>query len=225
MSPPTRPSVPAVQDGNSDPVGRVRDFVAEYSGGGCMLAMVAGDRPEALKVDGYAGEPAKVDELGREVDRVAGRAVETRAHPISAEQCSALGFANRLVDPKAPALLLTPDQATIDSGQLMEGSIDNFNKPHVYLLVVDDDGKVEEVKNLFMRDDGAIGFSAPMTLTDGPVATEQLLVAIGSDEPLETIEGRQADKADVYFAALADEIVSQGRTIEFGMTSFVLRQP
>jgi hypothetical protein len=187
-----------------------------------MLATVAGEGAEAVRIDGFAGQPAEIARLGEEIDRSTGIPVETRAHPVSSAQCSALSFASRLGG-VAPTLSLQPERTTIHSSELLNGRIRNFGKTMLYLLVVDDDGKVEEVTNLFEETDGGIGFSAPMTLTDGPVGTVQLLMAIGSDQPLATIADRDGEPADIYFAALANEIAQTGARIEYGIVSFVVQ--
>jgi hypothetical protein len=202
----------------------VRAFVAGYRGqGGCLLAVVAGQQADVTEVDSFTDLPEQADALGAEAARATGVAVSARARVVSAAQCSTLDFLRGLGGSGGASLVLAPDSGEIDSGQVLAGSIANFTKPVRYLLVVDDEGQVQFVPGLTAVGADTVRFSAPMTLTSGPVRTVQILVAVGSDAPLESIEPGSSARANAYFPALIEEIARSGAEVEYGIAPFVVR--
>lgn len=219
LEPPS--ALPGEEDGAEQ---RVRAFIAGYRGErGCLLAVVAGRQADVTEVDSFTNRPEQADILGAEATRATGAAVSARARLVSAEQCGTLDFLRGLGGSGGASLVLAPDDGEIASGQVLAGSITNFTKPVRYLLVVDDEGHVEPVPGLTAVGADTVRFSAPMTLTSGPVRTVQLLVAVGSDAPLASIERASRGRADAYFPALIEEVARGGAQIEYGVAPFAVR--
>ncbi len=93
----------------------------------------------------------------------------------------------------------------------------------LYLLVVDDEGKARLVQTLQGVTKLKVPFSEPMVLKNSDGAPVQLLVAIGSDGPLDAAATPDGMLADRFFDDLAWEIISDRRPISFGITAFVVR--
>ena len=91
------------------------------------------------------------------------------------------------------------------------------------IVVIDDEGKAKLVEEYRAVTRTSVSFSAPMTLTAGPVQSVQLLVAVASDVPLETIATRDGILAETFFNGLAGEIRNRSRRIHYGITSFLVR--
>src|SRR5690606_20528219 len=139
------------------------------------------------------------------------------------QQCGALSFARTLPGYPLPALDIRPEVRTIESGAYLSGRIREPKRKWLYLLLVDDEGKVEEIQDLFREAGGSIGFSAPMTLKHGPVSTVQILVALASDEPLETVTQHDRGPADAYSARQADEVARGNGPVGVGIPDFLVR--
>jgi hypothetical protein len=221
LTPPRVPPRPIPPAQEIAPYAKMVDYLSLHEGT-CLLALASAGQDRRLGIDGFSGSQEEITRLRKELARMVGVPVETRAHPVSRDQCGALSFARRLLGYPVPALDVRPDVHSIESGGDLSGRIENIRRKMVYLLLVDDDGKVEEIQDLFM-DGGAVGFSAPMTLEDGPVETVQILMALASDERLETVSSHDGMHADAYFAALADELARTGNAVDFGMTFFSVR--
>ncbi|WEX10858.1 hypothetical protein [Chelativorans sp. AA-79] len=204
-----------------DPFASMLDVIAAHEAGDCFLAL-APAKPE-LAIDGFAAVTGEIEQLRSEIARRVGVPVEARSHEVSEEQCRALSFARALSARPIPALAIEPDMRVVPSGGILSGHVGNFGRKWVYLLLVDDEGKVEEVQDLFREANGAIGFRAPVTLEDGPVETVQILLALASDSPLETVASHDKKHAAAYFPALATEIRRGGRPVDFGLTFFSVR--
>lgn len=219
---PRVPSRPTPQVEEIDPRERVLDYLSLHEGGGCFLALASADASSPLTVEGFTDVPDEVGRLSDELARIARIPVDVNARTVTRDQCGALSFARRLAGYPVPALDVRLEKRSITSGAFLSGRIENLARRMLYLLLVDDEGKVEEIDNLFHAEN-AIGFSAPMTLEDGPVETVQILVAIASDEPLATVSVHDGANADVYFHALEDEIADTGNRVDFGFAYFLVR--
>lgn len=203
---------------------RIAEFLAEQKDAAeCVVAVPTGVGLQQASISAFADAPEKVARLGDEYERRSG--VDLRAHTqaVSQPQCGALAFARDLAQyPNFPlSLTLSPPQ--IGSGQELAGVISGLRKDTLYLMVVDDEGKAELVQSYTGLRVNVMPFHAPMTLTSGPVSTVQLLVAIASKGPLLSVPNRPGLPADDYFENLKREIISDQRSIDYGIAGFVVR--
>lgn len=223
---PDEPAVLRPRESVEEAYGKLLGAIGgERGGSGCFLALASRDG-EAIGVDGFAVEQERVARLDERLVELVESPVEVRGHSVSRAQCAALAFAGGLgLTPEAPLTirLATPE---IASGSEMIGLVGNIERRWFYLLVVDDEGKVQEIENdrLFVVDRGTVGFRAPLTLTSGPVETVQLMLAISSDEILEMVWLREGYEAGTYFDHLRAEVLANGGGVDFGIAPFVLRQ-
>ncbi|MBL8583257.1 MAG: hypothetical protein JNL61_13660 [Rhizobiaceae bacterium] len=218
---PVEQMVSAPTEDTGDAGSRLRSFVAGYRGGDCLLAVAGGG--ETAELDGYTDRTAELDRLTGEARQTEGIAVNARTHAVSAAQCGTLGLLRGLGETGTPELTIAVDNPTIGSGEVLTGAIGGFTQPERYLLVVDDEGKVQPVPRLTSLDDGSVRFSAPMTLTSGPVNTVQLLVALGSDRPLDGIVPGERQQAEASLRLLLEKAERMGARLEYGLSSFSVR--
>lgn len=206
-----------------EPLQEVRNAIDRQSTqGGCFLALVT-DFIGTIHVDGYADRGERLQGLDHDLAAVADASINMRRHRITAAQCEALTFA-RAADPTPlPRLTITSDTPELASGAEFSGTVHNLNRKRLSLLIVDDEGKVQELNDLSRNSDGSIGFRAPLTLTAGPVDTVQLVLAVASDAELATFAQRDGEFAASYFAALAAEIAAVGTPVEIGVAGFIVR--
>lgn len=223
---PDEPPVLRPRESVEEAYGKLLGAISGESGGaGCFLALASRDG-EAIGVDGFAVDEQRVARLDERLVDLVETPVEVRGHSVSPAQCAALAFAGGLgITPEAPLTvrLATPE---IVSGDEMIGLVGNIGRRWFYLLVVDDEGKVQEIENdkLFVVERDTVGFRAPLTLTSGPVETVQLMLAISSDEILEMVWLREGYEAGTYFDHLRAEVQANGGGVDFGIAPFVLRQ-
>src|SRR5690606_20136613 len=183
---PIRPKAPPVKPRTPvDPLQQVRDVIAAEPGdGGCFVA-IAEPSPDVVAVDGYAATGETLARLETNLAAIEDASVAMRQHRIATAQCDALAFTRGLNPDPVARLTIKPDMPAIASGAELTGLVRDFGRKWLYLVVVDDEGKVQELDDLARGPDGSVVFRAPLTLTDGPVDTVQLLLAVASDEPLE----------------------------------------
>ncbi|WP_139044119.1 hypothetical protein [Allomesorhizobium alhagi] len=188
----------------------------------CLLAL-ASARGNVIEVKGYAATVERIGELGRRINQLIETPATIHGHLVTDAQCAALTFASDL--PAYPEQPLAVQTATpeVRSGEVLTGRIHNFRRSRLYLIIIDDDGKVQELEDLRPEAGNTVSFRAPLTLTDGPVGTVQLLVAIASDHALLTFSAHEGTQAEPYFEQLRNEILKQGNPVDFGVASFIVR--
>ncbi|MBS3650132.1 hypothetical protein KEU06_16080 [Pseudaminobacter sp. 19-2017] len=201
----------------------ITDFLAENEYSDCLLAIPTGTGPTAASIEAFAVEKSAVEQLGAEYQRLSGIPVTADTRPVSQDQCSALAFARSLAQYPNFPLRVALAKPVIESGQELVGVVSGLRKDTIYLVVVDDEGKAELASSYSGQREPVVDFSAPMTLTSGPVSSVQLLIAIASDGPLRTVPHRPGMPAEDFFSKLATEIVVGQRSVAFGMTSFVVK--
>lgn len=214
-----KPSIVAPPSGRM----RIADFLAEQEGADCMLALPTGMGSTQATIEAFAAVPEVVDRLGAEYERLSGMRLTADTRPVSRQQCSALAFARSLAQYPNFPLRVSLAEPSIRSGRALSGVISGLRKNTLYLMIVDDEGKAELVTSYPNQRASVMNFSAPMTLTSGPVSSVQLLVAIASDGPLRTVPNKPGMPAEEYFSRLATEIIMDDRSIAYGITSFVVQ--
>ncbi|WP_353646407.1 hypothetical protein [Mesorhizobium sp. WSM2239] len=188
----------------------------------CFLAL-ASARGNVIEVNGYAATVERTVELGRRISQLIETPAAVRGHLVADAQCAALTFASDLAAYPEQPLPVQTARPEVRSGEMLTGRIHNFRRRWLYLIIIDDDGKVQELQDLMPEAGNTVSFRAPLTLTDGPVGTVQLLLAIASDHPLLTFAVHEGTQAQPYFEQLRKEILKQGNQVDFGVASFIVR--
>jgi hypothetical protein len=188
----------------------------------CFLAL-ASARGSVIEVKGYAATVERIGELDRRINELIETPAAVRGHLVADAQCAALTFASELAAYPEPPLAVRTARPEVRSGEVLTGRIHNFHRSRLYLIIIDDDGKVQELHDLRPEAGNTVSFQAPLTLTDGPVGTVQLLLAIASDHALLTFSAREGTQAEPYFEQLRNEILQQGKPVDFGIGSFIVR--
>ena len=85
------------------------------------------------------------------------------------------------------------------------------------LLLVDDEGRVQQISQFLERDGGTARFALPLTLSGRPVETAQLLIALALPAALIHTQDGDGAAADGFFDALADALATNGLTGAFAV--------
>ena len=215
-------NAPSAAPGLTDRYRGVLDFLRRYDGGGCFVVLPS-VRGGLLGLDGFTGEDTRPVAFAEEFGRTTGVAADTRLDAVSAAQCRALSFARNL--PAYPAFSLRFEIARrqLRSGERLEGTIRNVDGRTLHLLLVDDEGKVQNAGGFARRVGADATFAAHMTLTGGPVETVQLVVALATEAPLETVTRLSGEQTGSFFAELAEEIAARHLSPDLAIAAFSVR--
>jgi len=189
----------------------------------CFAALPALDPEGSLRMEALGpaegGLQAFRAGLEAETGPVAGMAVQT----VSQGQCATLDFVRRSRGYPEHGLSITLNTRRIESGGRLEGAIHQDASRDVALLLVDTAGRVQSLDRFLTREADRAGFAIQMGLQGPAVETWQLLLAIATDQPLQSLAGLSGpqEPAEV-FARLRAEIATRGLSPEIGLVAFSL---
>lgn len=223
---PARPdsSLGTEVDKPTDRYRRIVDFVRQYAGGDCFIALPAMSPDGAVTFQTFGRDKAREEAFKSALLGIDGFQAEVSNGDIAGPQCLALSFARTTKRYPGFSLMIDLDEADIASGTRLSGKVLNTGQRELHLLLVDDEGRVQSLDNVL--EPGSTTdrpFGAPLTLTGGPVATKQILIAVATDTPLPALAGPIDQPADTYFMRLEREIKATGADVDLAVEGFNVR--
>lgn len=193
---------------------RITRFVNNYEGGDCFFVtplLVAADRTD---LDGYGYSPEPFDLLDTEFQRANGFEADIALHQVTLAQCAAVTFLSRTRNQPGVAPSLEISAATMNGGSPgtlstpgspLTGSIAGVGNRHVDLLLIAEDGTVHNLSSHLSPGDGDKSFTLDLPRKDRGPGQPQLLFAVASQAPLESLKpGRLGTAEEVFDRALKE---------------------
>jgi hypothetical protein len=197
---------------------RVIDFIRNFDGGSCFVALPAIGSSGSVEFQTFGKDKALEAEFTTAYASALGIVANVSLGNVADPQCLALSFARRVERYPAFSLIIELETAEVTSGSILSGAILNVKDRPVNLLLIDDEGRVQAVDRFLSAPNGTDRrFSAPLTLTSGPVTTKQLLMAIATDLPVQLLDGKINEPATNFFPRLASEIAESGADIDIAL--------
>ncbi|MFD1795514.1 hypothetical protein FQV27_04950 [Paracoccus aurantiacus] len=139
---------------------------------------------------------------------------------LDSRQCPAVAFVRR--DQRYPvfALGLQVDAESVVTGGSVRGRITNGMGYVHTLLLVDENGVVQDLRRFLLSSSRITRFDVPVARINAPRDTRQLLIAIATPGRVRTVAERAGDAAGPFFDALYTEI---GQSALIGITSIDVR--
>lgn len=204
----------------------VLDVLGSFDGGPCFAALPSlGEETGDLTLEAFSQGPEALDRLRTDLETRAGEVPNSVFLPIVERQCAALGFLQQREDYPQFSIYFDMPRRNILQGELLEGRILNLGSDHVTLLIIDNDGKVQNLAAWLVPGPGSARFASRIFLDEQQVDTKQLLMAVASSEPLEAAVDFNRQPADFFFAALQQEIEDRKLRVEAAMIGFSVRRP
>jgi serine/threonine-protein kinase len=209
--PELRPTpTPPAAVGPADPITR---FVNEYQGGDCFFVTPIAVSAQAAKIDGYGVSIGPFQALDEAFKRAHRFEADIGVRQVTKAQCPAVTFLSQLRKAAGAAPHLEIGAASLKSGQALTGRIDGHGNSHVELLLVSDEGSVLNVSSLLKPAGSGKTFNLRMQRTGASGPQPQLLIAVTSSKPLDTLRPRGAVEADLFFPLVLGEAARSGQTI------------
>lgn len=199
------PDGPAAGSAVSELVARIRTRLSEP----CLLA---------LPQEGADGAPAlsmiAADELAMQGFA---SAVLADLTPLPAQsttlvdnrQCAALNFVRESTAYPAFRLSISLDETVIDSNTHLTGSIGNTAGRYILLLMVDDNGVVQDLTQYLSFTGNAARFEVPLRRAGPARDTSQALIAMATSGRPAALDAQNGQLADVFFDAMRAELSPQ----------------
>ena len=128
---------------------------------------------------------------------------------VDIRQCPALGFIAGNRDYPATRIGLRLERAEVPSGNRLSGVLTGVGDRSFALLLVDNNGVVQDLSRFVAPQDDALRFDVPVTRVGPRRDTKQLLVAVAADGSVQQITEQSGERAEDVFgdvsAALARE--------------------
>ena len=201
-------------------IGSIRDQLAQP----CLLALPQATGSNGLRVtllgENAARFPPLIDALEPPQD------VTLSQTPllVDARQCPAVNFARAYRSYPVYPLRIALDTASVTDGGALSGTVNGIPEGETLaLILIDDNGVVQDLTRFFTAGTGtATAFDVPARLAGDPRQTAQLLIALTSPAPLDTMATRDGQTADDFFAALTAEMTDPA-ALRIGLATFDLR--
>lgn len=125
---------------------------------------------------------------------------------VDARQCAALNFVRQSEAYPAFRLTLSLDAQTIESGENLTGTIGNVGGRYITLIIVDDNGVVQELGEYLTFRGGFARFDVPLNRAGLIRDTSQILMAFASPARPAAVDRENGQLSATYFAALREEL-------------------
>ena len=187
------PSPPAV--GRAEQITR---YINSYDGGDCFFITPNNVTASAARIDGYGASAAPFERLDDAFKSTHGFEADIDVRQITAAQCPALSFVGRLRQNRDRAPQLQINETSLRSGQALTGTVQDGGNGSVQLLLVSEEGAVQDLSGLLKHAGDKYTFNLRMQRTGAPGAQPQLLLAMSSERPLETVKGAQGPAGKLF---------------------------
>jgi len=203
-------------------VDKIKNYIEQYDGGDCffIVPIAVGEKRAAIEGLGTKMEP--FNSLDEAFKRNIGFSADIGLRLVTAPQCPAVTFLARLRHERARAPRLDLDKVRLKSGEVLSGTIDRYGSRNIELLLVSDNGAVQNVSSLLKPGIDAKTFSIGMQHSgDAKGSLPQLLLAVSSPQPLSALRPAQPAAAEQLFPAVLAEAARTKQTL--GVTAKYFR--
>jgi serine/threonine-protein kinase len=207
-----RPSPPV-----QPPVGSTARYIHDYEGGDCFFLNPLNLAPNKATIEAFGTSPTPFAAFDEAFKKRNGFEPDISVRLVSEAQCPAVDFMKRNgIDPdRAPKLQL--DTFNLRGSEPLNGTIDRPQGRHVEVVLVADDGYTHSLAD-YLKPDGANARFTFRFKQSGPQGSKpQLVIAIGSPQPLALLSTRQPVAADALFPLLLEEARTQGMTLDLAV--------
>jgi hypothetical protein len=192
----------------------IRRYVEQYDGGDCFFIAPVAISDKAAVIEGLGVSMQPFDKLDDAFKRDNGFEADIGIRQVTNAQCAAVTFLARLRDARADAPRLEIDKLNLRSGETLSGSVGRFGSENVELILVSDDGSVQNISRLLRPGPDSRTFSIAIEQQDGVNGSQpELLLAVASAAPLRALRPDRPMTADAFFPAVLAEAARSGQSL------------
>lgn len=185
----------------------------------CLLALPQLTAEGQVRLSVLAAADRQISAFVEEITEGLGDIPDQRVL-LDRRQCPGLTFARRAADYPLFALQIQLQQTDIDSGGAAVGRIANGAGHYNTLLLVDDNGVVQDLRRFLTVQGGEVGFDVPMSRAGAARDTNQLLIAIATPGRIDSVTRNAGRLAADFFPDLIAEL---GDNVLIGVSSVYVR--
>ena len=219
--PPAAPETAALPSPPLGSIAQIERYISQYNGGDCFFITPNTVSANAARIDGYGTSQSAFEILDEAFKRANGFEADIDVRQVTAQQCPALTFLARLRGERGRTLRLRIGETNLKSGEALTGSVEGAGNDHVQLLLVSDEGLVQDLSALLKPAGESRTFNLRMQRVGAAGAQPQLLIAVTSARPLETLRDAKSP-ADPLFPLALVEATRTGQAVGAAVRYFKL---
>lgn len=191
-----------LQGGHSDSLSQ---FIHQFDGGECFLAVLSNVSARAAVIDGYGLGPKPFEALDEAFKKANGFEAKIDVRKVTPAQCPALVFVKQFLSTVDGPLKFEVGKIDLRSGDKLHATLDT-TATNIFLLIVDDEGLVYDVTDQLRS--GPSGREFAMLLQGVPARRPQpwLLLAIASAQPIGGLGSAEPFAGKDFFPSLGAEV-------------------
>jgi serine/threonine protein kinase len=222
-APAITPKVPADSPVRSD---LVRRFIQQYDGGDCFFITPVAIGASAAVVEGFGASTAPFDLLDRAFKKSQGFEASIGIRLVTPPQCPAVTFLNRLRGDSSRSPRISLGSVKLRPGETLPGNVENFANRVVELLLITDDGQVQNMSYLLRPGTDALSFSIDIPRSDDTpgASVPQLVMAVTTPRVLDSLRQPRPTPADQFFLQALSEAQRTNVTINASVRYFMIQK-
>lgn len=186
----------------------------------CLLALPRRDGADGVGLELVAATDGAMAQFASDLLTPEDAGIRQTRTLVDPRQCAALAYLRDNRDYPATRLGIALDAAEVPSGGEISGVLRGVAGRYVLLLIVDNNGVVQDLQRFMSFSGNFARFTVPVTRVGPQRDTSQSLIAITTDRPAATLRARDGQlAADVF----NDLDAAQGRDAAIGFATFDVR--
>lgn len=219
LAPP--PKLPADSPDRADVV---RRFIQQYDGGDCFFMTPIAVSSTAAVVEGFGASTAPFELLDKSFKKTQGFEASIGVRLVTPQQCPAITFLNRLRVDGGRSPRISLGSVKLQPGEKLVGSIENFANRVVELLLISDNGLVQNVSYLLKPGTDALSFAIDIPRSNETSGTSQLVMAVATPRVLNSLRQPAPTPADQFFLQALAEAQRANITISASARHFTIQK-
>jgi serine/threonine protein kinase len=221
--PAATPKLPADIPVRSDVV---RRFIQQYDGGDCFFITPIAIGASAAVVEGFGASTAPFDLLDKAFKKSQGFEASIGIRLVTPPQCPAITFLNRLRGDGSRAPRIALGSVKLRPGETLAGNVENFANRVVELLLIGDDGQVQNMSYALKPGTDALSFSVdiPRSGDAAGLNVPQLIMAVTTPRVLDSLRQPRPMPADQFFLQALSEAQRANVTMNASARYFMIQK-
>jgi serine/threonine protein kinase len=203
-----------------------RHFIQQYDGGECFFVTPVAIGSSAAVIEGFGASTAPFDLLDKTFKKSQGFEASIGVRLVTLPQCPAITFLNRLRGDGSHTPRVSLGSVKLQPGEFVNGNIENFANRIVELLLIADDGQVQNISYLLKPGTDALSFSVEIPRSDNASGSNlpQLLMAVTTPRVLDALRQPRPTPADQFFLQVLSEAQRANITINASARYFTVQK-
>lgn len=187
-----------------DLIRRIKDAPADP----CLVALPRRDGDAGVGIAIVAARDGEMETFAQAFLGAQDAAIRQTRTLVDPRQCPALTYVRQNIDYPATRMGLRIDELEILSGDRLTGVVRGASGRHLTLMLVDDNGVVQDLQRFLSFSGNLARFDVPVTRDGQSRDTSQILIALGTTRAPADLTARNGQLAQDVFGGLTGELAN-----------------